>query len=200
MADKNQKIVTITLDEPGIATVFINYPPVNALSFEMLFELERAFNDLETDDDVRAVILTAVGKRAFVAGADINALSRRERNQIKVYFTQIHNVFNRIDAFPKPTVCAINSHAAGNGCELAMVCDIRVANEHATFRFPECKFGVVSAGGATQRLPRLIQQGRALYYLYTSDEMSAQEGFQLGFIDFIKPAEEVYPAALENCP
>lgn len=197
MDDKKQKIVTITYAEPGIATVVINSPPVNALTLEMLSELESVFNELETDDDIRVVILTAKGKRAFVAGVDINAISRREREQIKMYFTRIHNVFNRIDAFPKPTICAINSHAAGNGCELAMVCDIRVANESATFRFPECSFGVVSAGGATQRLPRLIPQGRALYYLYTTEEMSAQEGLRLGFIDFIKPAEEVYPAALQ---
>ncbi len=197
MADKNHKIVTITYGEPGVATVVINYPPVNALTLEMLSELERAFNEIELNDDIRAIILTAEGNRAFVAGADINALSIRQRKHIKMYLTQIHNVFNRIDAFPKPTICAINSHAAGNGCELAMVCDIRVANEEAKFIFPECRFGVVSAGGATQRLPRLIPQGRALYYLYTADAMSAQEGLRLGFVDFIRPAKDVYRTALE---
>jgi enoyl-CoA hydratase len=197
LADKKRKIVRVVYGEPGIATVIINSPPVNALTSEMLSELECAFDELETNDDVRAIILTAEGKRAFVAGADINALSIRERNHIKMYLTKIHNVFKRIDAFPKPTICAISSHATGSGCELAMVCDIRVANEHAKFIFPECRFGVVSAGGATQRLPRLIPKGRALYYLYTADAMSAQEGLQLGFVDFIRPAEEVYPAALE---
>lgn len=197
MTDKNQKIVRIMYVEPGIATVVINYPPVNALTLEMLSELESAFNELKTNDDIRVIILTAEGKRAFVAGADVNALSIRDRKYIKMYLTQIHNVFNQIDDFPKPTICAINSHAAGNGCELAMVCDIRVANERARFIFPECRFGVVSAGGATQRLPRLIPQGRALYYLYTADAMSAQEGLRLGFVDFIKPVEDVYPTALE---
>ncbi len=197
MVDKKKKIVTITYGESGIVTIVINYPPVNALTLEMLSELECVFDELETNEDIRVVILTAEGKRAFVAGADVNALSVRKKQHIKMFLPRIQKVFNRIDAFPKPTICAINSHAAGNGCELAMVCDIRVASDHAKFIFPECRFGVVSAGGATQRLPRLIPQGRALYYLYTADEMSAQEGLRLGFIDFITPPEDVYQAALE---
>lgn len=193
----NKQTIIVNYDEADIATITINYPPVNSLTEEILMGLDDAFNTLKQQKEIRAVILTAEGNRAFVAGADLNVLSRRNPENIGSFLTSIHNVFNRIEIFPKPVICAINSHAIGNGCELAMVCDIRVASENATFLFPESKLGVVSAGGATQRLPRLIPQGRALYYLLTGAKMTAKEALTLGFVDFTAPPPDVLPLARE---
>ncbi|NHM25772.1 enoyl-CoA hydratase/isomerase family protein [Desulfofundulus sp. TPOSR] len=195
MSNNNKQNVIIDYEEPHIATLTINHHPVNALTEEVLLALDQAFSELEQKKEIRAVILTAQGSRAFVAGADLNVLSRKNPREIRSFLRAIHDTFNRIETFPVPVICAINSHAVGNGCELAMVCDIRIASEEATFLFPECKLGVVSAGGATQRLQRLIPQGRALYYLLTSAKMTAQEAFELGFVDFIVPAQEVLPLA-----
>lgn len=160
-------------------------------------DLTEAFGALEQDREIRAVILTARGNRAFVAGADLNVLSRRNPAEVRPFLTLIHNTFRQIEFFPKPVICAINSHAIGNGCELAMMCDVRIASEEATFLFPECKLGVVSAGGATQRLPRLIPLGRALYYFFTGAKMTAREAARLGFVDFVVPPAEVMHAARE---
>lgn len=182
--------VFVNNDEDFIATVTINNPPVNSLTEEVLLDLEEAFGKLEQQKDVRCVILTAEGSRSFVSGADLNVLSRRKPEDICMYLTNIHNLFVRLDNFPKPVICAINSHTIGNGCELAMVCDIRITSEIATFYFPECNLGVVSAGGTTQRLPRLIPQGRALYYLFTGIRMTAREALELGFADFVTPPGE----------
>jgi len=177
---------TIHIEFDGsVATLILDHPPVNAITEELLVDLESAFEQMKQQNDIRAVILTASGSNSFVAGADVNVLSRKDFSSIKKFLTRIHTTFNKIENFPKPIICAINSHAAGNGCELAMVCDIRVANRNATFVFPECKFGVVSAGGTTRRLPRFISKGRALYYLFTAEKMTAQEAFDLGFVDFL---------------
>jgi len=195
MPGNSTHTVIISNDEDFIATVTINNPPVNSLSEEVLVDLKAAFSTLDQKKDIRCVILTAEGSRSFISGADLNVLSRRNPENICTYLTNIHNLFVRIDHFPKPVICAINSHTIGNGCELAMVCDIRIASETATFYFPECKLGVVSAGGTTQRLPRLIPRGRALYYLFTGTRMTAREALELGFADFVTPPGEVLPLA-----
>jgi len=187
---KSLKTIHIERDN-SVAILVLDHPPVNAITEELLSDLENAFEQLKQQNDIRAVILTAGGTNSFVAGADVNVLSRKDFSSIKNYLTRIHTTFNKIENFPKPIICAINSHTAGNGCELAMVCDIRVANRNATFVFPECKLGVVSAGGTTRRLPRFISQGRALYYLFTTEKMTAQEAFELGFVDFLVAQDEV---------
>lgn len=193
---KSHTLETVKVDEnEPVATITIDYPPVNAITEQVLDDLQKAFDTLKNRENIRAVILTAQGTRSFVAGIDVNIFSRKNNSGRRDFVSKIHNTFNMIDHFPKPLICAINSHAAGNGCELTMVCDIRIANEEATFSFPECKFGVVSAGGTTQRLPRLIPQGKALYYLFTSDKMKAREAYDLGFIDFIQPLEDLIPFA-----
>lgn len=189
------RTVSIDYSEAGLAVVTINSPPVNALSEEVIADLSTAFTVLEHAKGVRVVILTGHGSRAFVAGADLNVLSRKNPDSLSSFLTAIHNTFNRIEVFPKPVICAINSHTIGNGCELAMVCDIRIASEEATFLFPECRLGVVSAGGATQRLPRLIPLGRALYYFFTAAKISAREALEVGLIDFVVPAAELLPTA-----
>ncbi|BBO74624.1 crotonase [Desulfosarcina widdelii] len=193
---RSYDLETVRVDEnESVATITIDNPPVNAITEKVLDDLQQAFEIVEDQENVRAVILTAQGSRSFVAGVDVNIFSRKDISGRRDFISKIHKTFRMIDHFPKPLICAINSHAAGNGCELTMVCDIRIANEEATFTFPECKFGVVSAGGTTQRLPRLIPQGKALYYLFTSEKMKAREAHELGLVDFIKPLEDLIPFA-----
>ena len=196
MPGKTYQTIRIETEEK-VAILTIDQPPVNAITEELLVDLENAFDDLRERDGVRVVILTAHGPASFVAGADVNVLSRKDFASIKNYLTKIHSTFNKIEEFPKPVICAVNGHAAGNGCELSMVCDIRVVNENATFLFPECRFGVVSAGGTTFRLPRLIPRGRALHYLFTAERMSAGEALDLGFADFVKSSDELLPFSRE---
>lgn len=194
MSGDSLRTVTIEYPEHAVALVTIDSPPVNALTEEVLSDLARAFDLLE-QDGVRSVILTGRGTRAFVAGADLNILSRRNPTDVRPFLTDIHKTFTRIESFPKPVICAINSHAIGNGCELAMVCDIRIATEDTTFVFPECRLGVVSAGGATQRLPRLVPLGRALYYFFTAAKITAREALEVGLVDFVVPRKELLPLA-----
>ena len=182
-------------ENDAVAMITLNCPPVNAITEKVLEELVQLLDFLENKEQIRSVILTATGSRSFVAGIDVNVFSRKDSSGQRDFVSKIHHTFRKIDLFPKPLICAINSHAAGNGCELAMVCDIRIACEGASFTFPEGRFGVVSAGGTTQRLPRLIPQGKALYYLFTSEKMDAQEAYRLGFVDFVKTSQELIPFA-----
>lgn len=191
----------------GIAQVIIDRPPVNAIDTQLLDELSRTFYELEKDEHVGVVILTGAGDKAFVAGADMDELSKMSVDDSSNFLCKIQETFNQIEGFPKPVICAINNKTIGNGCELAMVCDIRLAGEKATFLFPECKLGLVSAGGATQRLPRLIPKGKALYYFFAAKSFSSREAEKIGFVDFVFKDGELFNEAkniakqiLKNAP
>lgn len=191
----------------GVALLTIDRPPVNAINIQLLEELSRAFDELKKDEHVGVVILTGAGNKAFVAGADMNELSKMDTAGSSNFLCNIQETFNEIEDFPKPVICAINSTTIGNGCELAMVCDIRLAGEKATFLFPECDLGLVSAGGATQRLPRLVPKGKALFYFFTAKSFSSREAERIGFVDFVFKDEELLNEAkkmakqiLKNAP
>jgi len=191
----------------GIALLIIDRPPVNAINIQLLDELSQAFDELENDERVGVVILTGAGNRAFVAGADMNELSKMGVAGSSSFLRKIQETFNKIEDFPKPVICAINNRTIGNGCELAMVCDIRLSDEKATFLFPECNLGLVSAGGATQRLPRLISKGKAMYYFLTANSFSAREAEKIGFVDFViengellNEAKNIAGQILKNAP
>lgn len=183
--------------EEAIAVVTLNRPDrLNALSFKLREELMAVFEEMEKDDDVKVVILTG-GKKAFSAGADIKERAGMQATQPQVYFNQqkTHRFYCMIENFEKPVIAAISGVAVGGGCELAMVCDLRIASETAQFGVPEVKIGVIPAAGGTQRLPRLIGVTKAKELLYTGDFIDAGEALRLNLVNRVVSVDSLMDEA-----
>lgn len=176
--------------EENIAIVTINRPKVlNALNDQVERELLAAFEELAADDSVRAVIITGAGDRAFVAGADINELNALpSATAAEAKSRHIHQVLAKIEELPKPVIAAINGFALGGGCELAMACDIRIAADTARLGQPEINLGIIPGAGGTQRLPRLVGRGMAMYLNLTGDHIDAAEAYRIGLVEKVVPA------------
>ena len=171
--------------EGAVATVRVNRPDKrNALNAAVRRELGDAVQRLEADDAVRVIVLTGVGDRAFVAGADIAEFAERTPEEQRAAM-EPPTVFDRLAACPKPTVAAINGYALGGGCELALACDIRIAARSARLGQPEVKLGILPGGGGTQRLPRLVGYGAALRLILTGELIDAEEAERLGMVDLV---------------
>lgn len=153
----------------------------------MVHELDDVFNQLESDEEVITIILTGEGDRAFIAGADIKECLSDIPNQ---YDKDIHGIFNKIESIPKPTIALLNGFTLGGGLELALTCDIRVAEEHAQIGLPEVNLGLLPGGGGTQRLPREIGKAKAKELMFNGKPLSADEAYQLGIVNqVIKKSE-----------
>jgi enoyl-CoA hydratase len=169
---------------------------LNALNFKMREELAAAFEQCATDPEVRAVLLAATG-RAFCAGIDLADGSFEEAPIESVEARTRGDFRAKLTGLGKPSVAAVQGFCLGGGCELALCCDLRVATEDAQFGQPEINLGSTPAGGATQRLPRLIGAGRALEWLLTGDRMAAAEAFRTGLANRVVPAAELHDTAFE---
>ena len=190
----------ISVEPDGaVAVVTIDHPPVNALSAPLLDELEAEIVRLDSDDEVRAVVLKGAGERAFVAGADISEFpSLREAPPAEGGSARgIQKLGARMDNARTPFVAAIHGFCLGGGLELAMACDIRVAAEDAQLGQPEIKLGLIPGGGGTQRLPRLVGHGRALFLNLTGDPISGSQAYDWGLVEKAVPRAELMDAALE---
>lgn len=165
---------------------------LNALNKATLSELNAAFKAAFADDDVRAIILTGDGSKAFVAGADISEFADFSVAQGVALSSEGHaSVFDLIENSPKPVIAAINGFALGGGLELAMACHIRVASETAKMGLPEVGLGVIPGYGGTQRLPQLVGKGRAMEMIVTADVINAAEAYRIGLVNHVVPAEEL---------
>ena len=180
-----------------VATLTINRPDkLNALNIETRGRMVRELDELAKNDDVRVLVITGAGDKAFIAGADISEFEGRSPvEQFRVMTDS--SVFLAVDRFPKPTIAAINGFCLGGGCELAMACDIRIASEKAKLGQPEINLGLLPGGGGTQRLPRLVGMGAALKLLYTGDFIRADEALRIGLVDEVIPAGDVAARAKE---
>lgn len=179
----------------GIAYVTVNRPKsMNALSNEVLDELNTAFTAVNNDPDVFVAILTGEGK-AFVAGADISEMVNLTTLEGRAMMIKGQNVMNLIESIDKPVIGAINGFALGGGCELAMACDMRIASEKAKFGQPEVNLGIIPGFGGTQRLPRLVGKGMGKYLIMTAEMIDAQEAYRIGLVEKVVPAEELMGAA-----
>jgi len=191
---------TLILDVADqIATVTINRPDkLNALNRAVIDELGEAFAQLATRDDVRAVILTGAG-RAFVAGADIGEIAEAAGTPAGLRDVAAHGsaVFTGIERFAKPVIAAVNGFALGGGFELALACHVRVASTQAKFGLPEARLGLIPGYGGTQRLPRLIGQGRALQMILTGDQVDAETAARLGIVNEVV-AHDMLPEAARS--
>lgn len=190
---------TILLDTQGhIATITINRPAaLNALSTQVLTELNEALNEVEANKDVYAVILTGAGDKSFVAGADIAEMKEKNVEEAAAYGTFGNEVFRRIETFRCPIIAAINGFALGGGCELAMSCDIRLAAETAVFGQPEVGLGITPGFGGTQRLARLVGAGIAKEMIYTARNIKADRAYAIGLVNALYPVEDLMAAAVK---
>ncbi len=177
--------------ENFVAVLTLNHPPANTLTPELLEELEAAFEALRVDDTVKVIVLTGAG-RFFVAGADIRVLasipSSREGTEMAL---RGQALFNKIEAFEKPVIAAINGACLGGGLELAMCCHMRLAAEGARLGQPEINLGIMPGFGGTQRLARLIGLSKATELILTGDLISAQEAKELGLVSQVIPADDL---------
>ena len=167
----------------GVAILRLNRPEkLNALFAEMIRELSDKLKQLEGDEELRVVILTAEGDQAFCAGTETSELAAlSEATAIEV--SERQKLYSQIESFPVPVIAAINGLAAGGGCELALACHLRVASSGATFSVPETKLGLISAYGSTQRLTRAVGEGRALETMLTGKTVTAEEAFDIGLVN-----------------
>jgi len=183
-------------DNIGILT--INRPDkLNAISNELTRELKTFLDELERDEDLRVLVITGAGDKAFVAGADINELVDRDARLGRRVSQERQELFSRLENLAIPVIGAINGYALGGGLELALACNIRLASKNAQFGAPEVKLGIIPGDGGTQRLPRLVGLGRAMEMILTGDFIDAEEAFRIGLVNKVFPLEELMDRALE---
>lgn len=183
--------------ENGIAILTINRPQaLNALNRQTMSDLESFFTkEAKSIPDLKGVILTGAGEKAFVAGADISEFQGISGAEGEALSQRGHDIFNAIERFPKPVVAAINGFALGGGCELAMACHLRIAGEKARFGQPEVNLGLIPGYGGTQRLLQYLGKTKALELLLTADMIGADEALRLGLVNYVvPPGEEVAKA------
>jgi enoyl-CoA hydratase len=180
----------------GVATITLDRPDVhNAMNDAMRRELTACFTGLVTDDDVRVIVVTGAGERAFSAGADIRefvepqAPARFREQRRRVEFRQV------MDRCPQPIIAAIRGYALGGGLEMALACDIRIAADDAQLGLTEVNLAIIPGGGGTQRLPRLVGRGKALEMILTGARIGAAEALRIGLVERVVPAGELGPAA-----
>jgi len=167
-----------------IAVIKINRPEaLNALNTDVILELSRTLDIIGVDDGIKAVIITGVGERSFCAGADISYMINITPIMAEKYASSAQDVFNKIEKLEKPVIAAINGFALGGGCELAMVCDIRIASSNAKLGQPEVTIGIPPGWGGTQRLLRIVGPSKAKELIFTGRTISAEEAEKIGLVN-----------------
>ncbi len=196
--EKKNQTAYVTIDRPKV---------LNALNMATMEELREVFTNLAGDREIRVVILTGGGEKAFVAGADINELQKNNPVEAKAYTHRGQAVLDLIENLGKPVIACINGFALGGGCEIAMACTMRLASENAKLGQPEVKLGIIPGYGGTQRLPRLVGTGLAMQLLLTGEMISAQEACRIGLVNEVLPAgkliaraEEIAAKIIANAP
>ncbi len=183
----------------GVATVTVNRPErLNALNAHAVRRLGEVFDELRVDEEVRGVIVTGAGEKAFVAGADIAELAELSPVAARRMSRQGQEVFAGIESCPKPVVAAVGGHALGGGCELALACHLRVASDDATLGLPEVRLGLIPGYGGTVRLARLIGLGRALEMILTGEVVGAERALEIGLVNAVAPREGLLAKARER--
>ena len=181
-------------DHVAIATV--NRPKaLNALNSEVLNDLNTLLDEIAADPEIRVLVLTGSGEKAFVAGADIGEMSTLTKAEGEAFGKKGNDVFRKLETLPIPAIAAVNGYALGGGCELAMACDIRLCSDTAVFGQPETGLGITPGFGGTQRLARLVGPGMAKQLIYSARNIKADEALRIGLCNAVYPAEELMPAA-----
>ena len=180
----------------GIATLTINRPDkLNALNDLVVAELHQAATEIAADASVRGVIMTGAGPKAFVAGADIGDLAKQGVIDGRTRALKGQQMLYAFERLGKPVLAAVNGFALGGGCELAMACHIRIASENARFGQPEVNLGITPGYGGTQRLPRIVGKGNALYLLLTGEHVKAPDALRMGLVSAVFPQDQLMAEA-----
>lgn len=179
--------ITIQKRDKGVAWLMINNPPVNAINNTLMDDLEKAADVLENDPDVRVIVIASQHPKIFLAGADLKAMIANsadyagEENGIEKGSMRMQNCFHRFSKLEKPVIAAINGHALGGGCELAMACDFRIMGK-GRIGLTEVSLGILPGAGGTQRLTRLVGRAKALELIFTAKQLEAKEAEEIGLI------------------
>jgi len=180
-----------------VAIITINRPEKrNALNIQTRAEGAAALDELAADDSVHVVIFTGAGDKAFIAGADIAEFAERTALTQREVMLQ-RGLFNAVDSFPKPIIAMVNGYCLGGGCEVALACDLRIAGESASFGQPEINLGIIPGGGGTQRLTRLVGEGKAMEMILSGEIINAQEAYRLGLVNQVVPADQLLTKTME---
>ena len=190
-------MTNVLLEKKGnIAVATINRPKaLNALNSEVLADLGELVEIVKADSEIRALVITGSGEKAFVAGADIGEMSTLTVAEGEAFGKKGNDVFRKLETLPIPVIAAINGFALGGGCELSMSCDIRICADTAVFGQPEVGLGITPGFGGTQRLARLVSPGMAKQLIYTARNIKADEALRIGLVNAVYPAEELMAAA-----
>lgn len=185
----------VTLSD-GILKITINRESkLNALNIATMEEIDKAISRAYDDEEVKSVLITGAGNKAFVAGADISEIAQIDEMNSRKFAERGQEIFFKIENCPKPVVAAVNGFALGGGCELAMACHIRIASENAKFGQPEINLGIIPGYGGTQRLPIYIGRSKAMELLMTGDMIDAKSALSLGLVNHVVAAHEVLETA-----
>ncbi|MEH7333688.1 enoyl-CoA hydratase-related protein [Neobacillus drentensis] len=186
--------------ENHIAVVTINRAEaLNAFNYETLLELQRKVEDIRINPEIRAVIFSGAGEKAFSVGADLKERKNLTDEQVKRNLYKINEVFNAIDQLPQPTVAAINGFAFGGGMELALACDFRIAANVAVMGLTETSLAIIPGAGGTQRLPRLIGQAKALELILTARRLTADEACSFGILTKVVDRKQLLSESIAFC-
>lgn len=193
-----QSYETLLLEQRGrVAIITINRPEKrNALNIKTREEGAALLDQLRSDESVGVVIFTGAGEKAFVAGADIAEFAGRTANMQREVMLG-RSLFTAIDTFPKPIIAMINGYCLGGGCELALACDLRIASETASFGQPEINLGIIPGGGGTQRLTRLVGEGKAMELILTGEIIDAKTAFSIGLVNHVVPPDQLESRTIE---
>ncbi len=186
LLEKNGPVATITFNNPKA---------LNALTVDTFHGLAALLGELEQDADVRVVILTGAGEKAFIAGGDIGHLGSLDADGAREFALLAQRVIDKIESFPEPVIAAINGYALGGGCELAMGCDIRIAADSAKFGQPEVKLGIIPGFAGTQRLARLVGKGKAKELIFTGEMIDAEEACRIGLVNRVVAKDQLLDEA-----
>ncbi len=186
LIDNNDGIITVTVNRPKA---------LNALNRQVFTDLKNCFEQYKGDASVKGIIVTGAGEKAFVAGADIKEFDGLDAEKGQALSKRGQDIFLQIEEFDKPVIAVVNGFALGGGCELAMACHFRIAEENARFGQPEVNLGIIPGYAGTQRLVRYMGKGKALELLLTADMIDAQTALRYDLVNYVLPKGEGIPKA-----
>ena len=192
------EFINFEKEDSGVGILAINRPKaLNALNWDTLKDLGSFVENDLPKEELRVLIITGEGDKAFVAGADIAQMSEMSGSEFKEYVDYAHKIYNLIENAPYPSIAAVNGYALGGGCELALACDIRIASEKAKLGFPEVKLGIFPGWGGSQRITRIMGNAKAKELIFTGEMVSAEEALRFGLVERVVPHEVIMKEAKE---
>ncbi|MEE8480822.1 MAG: enoyl-CoA hydratase-related protein [Desulfobacterales bacterium] len=185
-------------EQDGVILLTLNRPEVmNSFNFDLLHALKKQIEDVKFKPEIRVIIITGTGEKAFCSGADLKERVTLSPIQVKEYIFTIRNLFTSIEQLNKPVIAAVNGIALGGGTELALASDIRIASMNASMGLTETRLAIIPGAGGTQRLPRLVGRGKAKELIFTGRRVNAEEALQIGLVNAICEKDELIPEAMK---